>query len=284
MSDNRKSDGTYRVVIVKSQSFGSWYLQMLLVTAILVVPVLLYFQFVKLKEKVNEVCIFSIAFNDVVCKHKKLTNGRLPVKSYDEARLTEKWLKEGLTKDESNFVARYPAKYPENGHCWKVIGDSPYCHYVDAIREEAQLILEAPGDTLSKSKALIENSMRYYKTVGGAPAIKELELWASSIKAVEDKTKNSLLGIWRSTGCTNSHGGKTTECEKFNGMTIQYTHDLIITKLPNGAVQEKPLDLNKVTVSGNILKFPSGSSYEMKSADKAIFKWQNLTFLLEKIS
>lgn len=278
MSDNRESDGTYRVVIVKSQSFGSWYLQMLLLSVICVAIVFLYFMFVAIKHKVNEVCIFSISFNDSVCEHKKITNGRLPVKSYDEARLTERWLK-GLKGGDAHFVANYSLR-----ECRVAIGDGSYCDHIGAISEEARLLWLVPGDTLSKSKALLENSMRYYKAVGNNPAIETLKLWASSLKASEDTAKNSLLGIWRSTGCTNSHGRKTTECDKFNGMTIQYTHDLVITKLPNGAVQENPLDLDKVAVSGNILTFPRGSSFEMKNADKAIFKWRDFTFHLEKKS
>ena len=61
---------------------------------------------------------------------------------------------------------------------------------------------------------------------------------------------------------------------------MEFKHNSTITALPNGMVQEKSFDPNKVTVvGGDIIKYPSGSSLKVESASKVIFEWRGHLFI-----
>ena len=269
----------------QSESFGTggssnWFVILL---AICAAVYFLHVLWVKFEHAVNEACIFSVAFDQSACRHKKITSGRLPVRSEDEVRLTAKWL-ESLNKDDKSFLTYFTSA------CSRVIGSgAEYCRFVEAIGQEIKLIPEkskySSQDIRIEMRPLVDNSIRYYKSVGDVSSSNQLQVWAASLKAAEDKIMNARIGKWRSTRCTDLSGKDTKECAQFKGMSMEFKHNSTITALPNGMVQEKSFDPNKVTVvGGDIIKYPSGSSLKVESASKVIFEWRGHLFHLERIS
>jgi hypothetical protein len=264
--------------------FIALYLTFGLVGIILAGGYFLHQSWIKFEQAVNAACIYSIAFDDSACRHRKITKGRLPVKSEDEVHLTQKWLNSLDSKD-----IRFLSDFTKI--CDRVMGSAgeEYCRFVEAIGQEIKLIPEkskySSQDIRIEMRPLVDNSIRYYKSVGDVSSINQLQPWATSIKVAEDKIMNARIGKWRSTRCTNLSGKDTKECAQFNGMSMEFKHNSTITALPNGMVQEKSFGPNEVTVvGGNIIKYPSGSSLKVESATKMIFEWRGHLFHLERIS
>ena len=267
------------------------YLTFGLVGIILLGGYFLHQSWIKFEQAVNAACIYSIAFDDSACRHRKITKGRLPVKSEDDVHLTQKWLNSLDSKD-----IRFLSDFTKI--CDRVMGSAgeEYCKFAEAIGQEVSFIPHAdksftsstvfkPEDRPIEMRPLVDNSIRYYKSVGDVSSINQLQPWATSIKVAEDKIMNARIGKWRSTRCTNLSGKDTKECAQFNGMSMEFKHNSTITALPNGMVQEKSFGPNEVTVvGGNIIKYPSGSSLNVESATKMIFEWRGHLFHLERIS
>lgn len=226
-----------------------------------------------IRNTVNEVCIFDIAFDTRICQHKKALQDRKPVVSREDLHKISK------SKDEYILSLSYES-------CRNIIGGGGYCDLVEAIRKEREL-LAYPRDEFGNldERSFFENSRKYYMLAKLPDSFNKLDEWGRNIESEERSMKQRLIGKWEAVGCKSSNS-KTfvpPDCKKYLGMTIQYSGSEVVASTLDGQTQRRQFSLAELTGSGHYLKSKAETIWNFDGENQVFMKWKDVILTLARV-